>query len=91
MPEIHVVNGQPRECSDAIRARGLIDEWLSNPDATEVKVAELLAAEAAERATHPPVPKHQQNQTVLPPTTSTGPIPPRRPRSAEPAPPKVEE
>jgi len=87
MPEIHVVNGQPRECSDAIRARGLIDEWLSNPDATEVKVADILAAEATERATPPP--KHQaiadaaRTDIVKPTETPAGPTPPRR-RAPEP-------
>lgn len=50
MPEIHIVNGKPRQCSDAITARGLTEEWLKDPEGTEAKVAKQLAAEADARA-----------------------------------------
>lgn len=73
MPEIHVVQGEPRECSDAIVARGLVEEWIAQPDATEKKIARILADEARTRDT-------ARNDTIKAPETSSGPTPPRRPR-----------
>ena len=89
MPEIHVVNGEPRECSDAITARGLTAEWLADPVATEAKIATILAAEAVARTTDAAT-----NQIVLPPDTVSGPTPSRRTRPAPasvPEPPTAEE
>lgn len=82
MPEIHVINGQPRECSDAITARGLTAEWLADPEATEKKIAEILADEAAARHANLTRPKHE-TQVVLEADTTSGSIP--RPRRARPA------
>lgn len=75
MPEIHIINGQPRECSDAVRARGLIEEWLADPDTTDAKIAKVLADEAEQRTRD-----RASNQIAKGANTSSGPIPPRRPR-----------
>lgn len=68
MPEIHVINGEPRECSDAITARGLTQEWLADPDATDAKAAGILADEAAARAVSPSLltPAELSSETTLP-------------------------